>query len=39
MLSNEAQVREARSFSEEMALAKDKLVPDMEEKQDDKTPF
>ena len=39
MLSNEAQVKEARSFSEEMALAKDKLVPDMEEKQDDKTPF
>jgi len=39
MLSNEAQVREARSFSEEMALAKDKLVPDMEEKQNDKTPF
>ena len=39
MLSNEEQVKEARSFSEEMALAKDKLVPDMEEKQDDKTPF
>jgi hypothetical protein len=39
MLSNEAQVKEARSFSEEMALAKDKLVPDTEEKQDDKTPF
>ena len=39
MLSNEAQVKEARSFSEEMALAKDKLVPDMEEKQGVETPF
>ena len=39
MLSIEAQVKEARSFSEEMALAKDKLVPDQEEKTDEKTPF
>ena len=39
MLSDESQVREARSFSEEMALAKDKLVPDQEEKTDEKTPF
>ena len=39
MLSIEAQVKDARSFSEEMALAKDMLVPDQEEKTDEKTPF
>jgi len=42
MLSNESHVAEARSFSEEMAVAKDKLVPDQEEVKaatEDTTPF
>ena len=42
MLSNESHVTEARSFSEEMAVAKDKLVPDQEEVKaatGDTTPF
>ena len=39
MLSTEDHVKEARSFSDEMAVAKDKLVPDQDEKQDEKTPF
>ncbi len=42
MLSNESHVAEARSFSEEMAVAKDNLVLDQEEVKaatGDTTPF
>jgi hypothetical protein len=42
MLTMENHVSEARSFSEEMAKAKDKLMPDQEEVKtatEDKIPF
>ena len=42
MLTVENHVSEARSFSDEMAVAKDKLMPDQEEVKtatEDKIPF